>query len=68
MTFSKGGEQLKNAIIKAIEDKTITPEEYEDIIHISYEDGQIDPQERSLIAQLQDLIENKEIKFANNGD
>jgi len=68
MKFSRSGEQLKNAINKAIEDQTITPEEYEDIIHISYEDGDIDPQERTLIAQLQDMVENKEIKFDKDGD
>jgi len=68
MTFNRSGEQLKDAIIKAIEEQTITPEEYEEIIHISYEDGQIDPHERTLIAQLQDMIENKEIKFARDGE
>lgn len=63
MKFSKSGEELKNAITKAIKDQTITPEEYEEIIHISYEDGQLDQQQRDLLSQLQKMIENKEMKF-----
>ena len=68
MGLSESGERLRLAIIRAIEDHVITPEEYEEIIHISYEDGHIDPQERALLAQLQDMIENKEIRFAQKDD
>ena len=64
MALSESGERLRLAIIKAIDDHIITPEEYDEIINISMEDGHIDPQERALLAQLQQMIENKEIKFA----
>jgi len=64
MALSKSGEKLRLAIIKAIDDHIITPEEYDEIINISMEDGHIDSQERALLAQLQQMIENKEIKFA----
>ena len=68
MALSESGERLRLAIVKAIEDHIITPEEYEEIIHISYEDGHLDSQERALLAQLQQMIENKEIRFARKDD
>lgn len=68
MAFSKRGEQLRKAIIRAIENQTITPHEYEEIIHISYEDGNLDDQEKALLAQLQSMIENKEIRFAKKSE
>jgi hypothetical protein len=64
MALSESGERLRQAIIKAIDDHIITPEEYDEIINISMEDGHIDSQERALLAQLQQMIENKEVKFA----
>ena len=68
MAFSESGERLKKAIIKAIDDHVITPEEYEEIINISYEDGQLDSQEKALLAQLQAMIENKEVRFCQRKD
>ena len=68
MALSEGGERLKKAIIKAIDDHVITPEEYEEIINISYEDGHLDPQEKALLAQLQAKIENKEIRCGQRED
>lgn len=64
MALSESGERLRKAIIKAIDDHIITPEEYDEIIEISMEDGHIDSQERALLAELQTMIENKEIRFA----
>lgn len=64
MALSESSERLRKAIVKAIEDHIITPEEYEEIINISYEDGILDPQERALLSQLQQMIENNEVKFA----
>ena len=63
MALSESGERLRQVINKAIEDHIITPEEYEEIIHVSTEDGYIDSQERALLAELQDMIENKIVKF-----
>lgn len=64
MAISESGERLRKAIIKAIDDHIITPEEYDEIIEISMEDGHIDAQERALLSQLQQMIEHKEVKFA----
>ncbi|MCK5169070.1 MAG: hypothetical protein KAQ75_04250 [Bacteroidales bacterium] len=64
MVLSESAERLRKMMNKAIEDHIITPEEYEEIIHITAEDGHIDAQERALLAELQDMIEHKVVKFA----
>lgn len=66
MALSESGERLRQVIKKAIEDHIITPEEYDEIINISMEDGHIDSQERALLKQLQQMIENKEVTFSRN--
>ncbi len=64
MSISENANRLKKLINKAIEDLIITPEEYEDIIQLSLRDGFVDQQERALLRELQQMIENKEIQFA----
>jgi uncharacterized membrane protein YebE (DUF533 family) len=64
MVLSESAARLRMVIEKAIEDHIITPEEYEEIIHIATEDGHIDAQERALLAELQDMISHKSVKFA----
>ncbi|MBN2349026.1 MAG: hypothetical protein JXJ22_09325 [Bacteroidales bacterium] len=59
----ESAQRLKEMIIKAIDDHKITREEYDKIIHIATEDGVIDSHERVLLEQLQDMIENKTVKF-----
>ncbi len=66
MALSKSGERLRQVINKAIEDHIITPEEYDEIINISLEDGHVDSQEKALLKQLQQMIENKEVIFSRN--
>ncbi len=68
MALSESGERLRKVIIKAIEDHIITPDEYDEIINISLEDGHIDHQEQALLKELQQMIENNEVKFANKED
>lgn len=68
MALSESGERLRQVIIKAIEDHIITPEEYDEIVNLSLEDGHIDHQEQALLKELQQMIENKEVKFAKKGD
>jgi len=63
MALSKSAARLKEVIIKAIEDHKITREEYDKIIHIATEDGHVDSHEQALLAQLQDMIENKTVKL-----
>ncbi|MGE0088374.1 MAG: hypothetical protein AB7S50_02740 [Bacteroidales bacterium] len=64
MSISESGNKLRKLINKAIEDCTITPEEYEEIINLSLKDGFVDPQERALLRELQQMIEHKEIRFS----
>lgn len=63
MAISESAAKLKAAIEKAIEDHQITRDEYDHIIHLATEDGHVDAQEQALLAQLQDMIENKEVKM-----
>jgi uncharacterized membrane protein YebE (DUF533 family) len=63
MVLSESAARLKEMIIKAIEDHKITREEYDQIIHLATEDGHVDSQERALLAQLQDMIENRTVRF-----
>lgn len=63
MEISKSAQKLREKILKAIEDHKITREEYDEIIHIATEDGYIDSQEQALLAELQNMIEDKVVKF-----
>ncbi|MFC2137212.1 hypothetical protein ACFLTE_03455 [Bacteroidota bacterium] len=66
MKASKDANRLKELIIKVIEDHKITPDEYDQIINLAAEDGQIDQQEKVLLQQLQEMIENKTVKLLNS--
>lgn len=56
--------RLREMIEKAIDDHVITRDEYDKIIHIATEDGIIDRHERALLSELQQMIEDKMVKFA----
>lgn len=62
--ISSSAHKLKEMIEKAIEDHKITHDEYDQIINIASEDGNIDRQERVLLQQLQEMIENGMVKWA----
>lgn len=63
MRLSESAGRLREMIEHAIEDHQVTRAEMDMILHIALEDGHIDPQEQSLLNQLQDMIENKEVKI-----
>jgi len=63
MTLSNSAQKLRKMVEKAIEDHTITRAEYESIIHVALEDAQIDSQERALIRELQDMIDDKTVRL-----
>jgi hypothetical protein len=63
MTISESAHRLKEMINKAMEDHQITREEYDQIIHIATQDGHIDSQERALLVELQDMIENRMVRL-----
>jgi len=56
--------RLREMIEKAIEDHKITRDEYDKIINIATEDGVIDRHERALLSELQQMIEDKMIKWS----
>ena len=63
MKLSSSADKLRKLIEKAIEDQKITRKEYDKILQMAYEDGHVDSQERALLAELQDMIENKMVKI-----
>jgi hypothetical protein len=63
MAYSESAQKLRIMIEKAIEDQKITREEMDSIIHIATEYGHIDSHEQALLNQLQEMIENKSVKF-----
>ncbi|MBK7095311.1 MAG: hypothetical protein IPH57_09810 [Saprospiraceae bacterium] len=63
MKLSSSADKLRKLIEKAIEDQKITRKEYDKILQMAYEDGHVDSQEQALLAELQDMIENKMVKF-----
>lgn len=63
MALSESAHRLKEMISKAIEDHQITREEYDQVISLVMEDGHVDPQERALLSELQDMIENRMVRL-----
>jgi tellurite resistance protein len=63
MKISESAGRLRKMIEKAIEDEKITRAEMDAILHIATEDGHIDPHERALLNQLQEMIEDKSVKL-----
>jgi len=63
MALSESANRLRMMIEKAIEDHKITKKEYDKIMCIALDDGHIDSQERALLSQLQEMIENKMVRF-----
>jgi tellurite resistance protein len=54
---------LREAIDKAVEDGFITRDEYDRIITIAAEDGEIDSQEQALLKEFHQMIYDKDIKM-----
>lgn len=66
MNVSESAVKLRDAIDKAIEDGFITREEYDRIITLAAEDGEIDPQEKVLLKEFHQMIYDKDIKIKNS--
>jgi hypothetical protein len=62
MKPSSSARKLADMIDTAIADHVITTTEYEEILHVANEDGIIDPEERALLGQLQEMIADKTVK------
>lgn len=65
MAVSESGERLRKMILKAIEDAEITRDEYDQIMEIAWEDGHLDNQEKALLGELQNLVEEKMVKIVH---
>ena len=63
MVYSESASRARKMIEKAIEDQKITRAEMDTILNIVSEDGHIDPQEQALLNELQQMIEDKSVKF-----
>lgn len=61
--ISESSFRLRKMIEKAIENHEITRDEYDKIINIATEDGIIDRHEKALLSELQQMIEDKMVKF-----
>ena len=55
-------DKLKELIKKAIEDGIVTSKEYHEILSQAGADGHEDPEERALLANLQEMIANGSVK------
>ncbi|MGW8317098.1 MAG: hypothetical protein ACWGNV_15985 [Bacteroidales bacterium] len=64
--ISDSARRLKEMIENAIEDHRITRDEMDLILTIATEDGHIDPFEQALLNQLQEMIENKEVRIVES--
>ena len=60
---SESSVRLRKMIEQAIEDHKLTRDEYDKIIHIATEDGHIDKHEQALLTELQQMIEDRVVKF-----
>ncbi|MBE0583159.1 MAG: hypothetical protein IH612_05280 [Desulfofustis sp.] len=59
---SESAASLKKLIKHAIDDLEVTPEEYQSIMDQAHQDGHIDKEEQTLLAQFQSMISNGTIK------
>jgi hypothetical protein len=62
--ISESSVALREMIEKAIEDHVITREEYDKIINLASKDGVIDRHEMALLSELQNMIEDRIVKWA----
>jgi len=62
MRNTEPGRTLGELISKAIADLELTHSEHQQIVAMAHADGVIDPQERQLLSQLQEMIANGMVK------
>ena len=63
MPYSKSAAMLRKLIDKAIEDHKLTRAEMDEIINVAGADSHIDKHELALLDQLNQMIENREVKI-----
>ncbi len=62
--ISESALRLREMIEKAIDDHKITRDEYDKIINIASADGVIDRHEQALLRELQQMIEDKIVRWS----
>ena len=62
MQDAEPGRKLGDLISRAIKDLELTNSEHQKIVAMAHADGMIDPHERQLLGQLQEMIANGTIK------
>jgi hypothetical protein len=63
MKISDSALKMRIIIDKAIAEHQIKRSDYDLIIHLATKDAHIDPHERTLLTQLHEMIDDKEIKI-----
>jgi hypothetical protein len=59
---SKSAAGLKELINHAMSDLEITPSEYQQIMEYAYEDSHLDKEEKALLAQFHEMLNNGTLK------
>ena len=59
---SKSATGLKELINHAISDLEITPTEYQKIMEYAHDDGHLDKEEKALLAQFHEMLNNGTLK------
>jgi len=59
---SKSATGLKELINHAISDLEITPSEYEQIMNFAHDDSHLDKEEKALLAQFHEMLNNGTLK------
>ena len=62
MTKHQSGHRLLEKVKSAMDDLEITTTEYREIMDQAHKDGHIDPQERAILAQFNQMISDGTIK------
>ena len=64
--ISESAKKIRAIIEKAIDSHKITREDYDKIINLATHDSVLDPHEKTLLNQLNDMIEDGTIKFVKH--
>jgi hypothetical protein len=63
MKISESSKKMRLIIEKALDEHVISHEDYDKIINLATADDTIDPHERILLKHLDEMLENKTVKF-----
>jgi hypothetical protein len=64
--ISESAKKIRAMIEKAVETHKITREEYDKILNLATHDAFLDPHEKALLHELNDMIADRTIKFVKD--